>query len=219
MKEVIIVGAGGHAAEIDEYIRYSQRITGIKELSVKGFLDDCHENYCSYRFSAPYLGKLARHEIIPGQYYIMGIANPRFRKSIIDKFRSEGAEFISFLHCTAYISESAEIGEGTIIGPSVNIGPNVKVGKYNLINSRASLGHDSSIGDYNIICPNVCFSGFSRVGNENLFGINSATIPDIFVGDRNKIVAGMILDQNIGDDTCVFYRHKEKVIAVPRLAG
>jgi tetrahydrodipicolinate N-succinyltransferase len=72
------------------------------------------------------------------------------------------------------------------------------------------------IGDFNFISPNVCFSGFTRIGDENLFGINSVTIPGISVGNRNKITAGMVLDQNIGDDSTVFYRFKEKILAVPK---
>ena len=72
------------------------------------------------------------------------------------------------------------------------------------------------MGDYNVISPNVCLSGFTEVGNENFFGINSATLPGIKVGDRNKISAGMILDQNVEDDSVIFHRFKERVIAVPK---
>jgi bifunctional N-acetylglucosamine-1-phosphate-uridyltransferase/glucosamine-1-phosphate-acetyltransferase GlmU-like protein len=78
------------------------------------------------------------------------------------------------------------------------------------------MGHDTVVGNYNFISPNVCFSGFTEVGDENLFGINSATIPGIKVGHRNKIAAGMVLDTNVLDDAVVFYRFKEKVIAVPK---
>lgn len=216
MTEVVIIGAGGHAAEIDEYIKYSQRVTELKDLNIKGFLDDDPDSYKRYRFSAPFLGRIKDHKIYKGNSYIMGIANMKYRKFFIDKFKSEGADFITFIHCTAYVSESASIGEGTVIGPYVNIGPNVTIGNYNLINSRSSLGHDTSIGNYNFISPNVCFSGFSSVGDENLFGINSITIPNISVGDRNKISAGMLLDNKVGNDSVVFYRFKEKVMAIPK---
>lgn len=211
-----MIGAGGHAAEIDEYIKYSQRAAGRDKLKVSGFLDDNPDSYKHYKLSAPYLGRLKDYRVIEGRYYVMGIANIKYRRYFIDKFKNEGAKFISFIHSNAYVSESAIIGEGTIIGPNANIGPNVKIGRYNLINSRCSLGHDTSIGDYNFISPNTCFSGFTKVGDENLFGINSATIPGVNVGSRNKIAAGMILDQNVADDAVVFYRFKEKVIAVPK---
>jgi bifunctional N-acetylglucosamine-1-phosphate-uridyltransferase/glucosamine-1-phosphate-acetyltransferase GlmU-like protein len=98
----------------------------------------------------------------------------------------------------------------------VNLGPNAKVGNFTMLNSRCSLGHDTKIGAFNFISPNVCFSGFTDIGDGNLFGINSATIPGIKVGNNNKIMAGMVLDKNVGDEEVVFYRFKEKVIAVPK---
>jgi sugar O-acyltransferase (sialic acid O-acetyltransferase NeuD family) len=216
MKDVIIIGAGGHGAEIDEYIKYCRKMMGGTELQVAGFLDDNPDNYSRYKLSAPLIGGVKDHKIKTGFYYIIGIANLKYRRLFVDKFISDGAQFVSFVHPNAYVSESAEIGEGSIIGPNASIGPNVKVGKYTLINSRCSLGHDTIIGDYNFISPNVCFSGFTKIGDENLFGINAATIPKISVGSRNKIAAGMILDQNVGDDEVVFYRFKERIIAVSR---
>jgi sugar O-acyltransferase (sialic acid O-acetyltransferase NeuD family) len=219
MTNIIVIGAGGHAAEIDEYIRHSQKIKGKKELVIEGFLDDNPESFARYKFSAPFLGMLKEHKVTEGQHYAIGIANLKHRRIFIEKFKAGGAEFISFVHCTAYVSESATIGEGTIIGPNANVGPNVKIGMYNLLNSRCSLGHDTIIGDYNFISPNVCFSGFSKVGDENLFGINSTTIPNITVGNGNKIAAGMVLDQNVGNNSVVFYRFKERVIAVPKMSS
>ena len=68
----------------------------------------------------------------------------------------------------------------------------------------------------NFISPNVCFSGFTTIGDENLFGINSASIPQIKIGNRNKIAAGMVVERNIDDDTTYFHRFKEKVLAIPK---
>ena len=216
MTDVIIIGAGGHAAEIDEYIAYSQKVTVKMEFNVIGFLDDNPANYARYNHSAPLLGGIKDHKVLRSNGYIIGIANLKYRRLFVDMFKAEGADFVSFIHCGAYVSRSAVVGGGSIIGPNVNIGPNVQIGKYTLINSRCSLGHDTVVGDYNFISPNVCFSGFTKVGDENLFGINSATIPAIKIGNRNKIAAGMILDQNIGDDSIVFHRFKEKIIAIPK---
>lgn len=216
MTDIIIIGAGGHAAELDEYLRYSYKVFGSKDFNIIGFLDDDPGNYARYKHSAPLLGSIKDHIVIQEQRYVIGIASIEYRRSVAERFLSEGARLVSLVHRSAFISESAVIGEGSVIGPNANLGPNVKIGKYTLINARSSMGHDTVVGDYNIISPNVCFSGFTQVGDENLFGINSATIPGIKVGNRNKIAAGMTLDQNIGDDSVVFYRFKERVIAVPK---
>ncbi len=216
MTEIIIIGAGGHAAEIDEYIKHSQRVTGELQFKVIGLLDDNAENYKRYKFSAPLLGNVKDHLIIQGIQYIIGIAGLQFRRPIVYRFLEAGAVFATVIHSNAYLSESASIGTGSIIGPNANIGPNVRIGNFTLVNARCSMGHDTTIGDFNFISPNVCLSGFTVVGDENLFGINSATIPGIRIGNRNKIAAGMVLDQNIGDDSTVFYRFKEKILAVPK---
>jgi sugar O-acyltransferase (sialic acid O-acetyltransferase NeuD family) len=215
MKDVIIIGAGGHGAELDEYIQFSQKCSGLYSLNVVGFLDDNPANFTSYHFSAPLLGGVREHKVIQDCHYIIGIANLTYRRFFVELFLSAGARFLSFVHSTAYVSESAKIGQGSIIGPYVNVGPNVRVGDFTLINSRSSLGHDTVIGDFDFISPNVCFSGFSSVGDDNLFGINSSTIPHIHVGNRNKIAAGMVLDHHVPNDSVVFYRFKERVIAMP----
>ncbi len=216
MKKVIIVGAGGHAAEIDDYINYfnDKQSESSENYEILGFLDDNPKSYASYSFTAPFLGEIKTHQVRKDCYYIIAIANITYRKPVIAHLIAKGGQFTSFIHPTATISKSAKLGVGVVIAPNVNIGPNVVIGNYNMINSRASIGHDTIMGDYNFITPNVCFSGFSLIGNENMFGINSATIPNIVVGSNNKIAAGMVLDKSITDNTTVFYRFKEKIIAV-----
>ncbi|MEN8194587.1 MAG: acetyltransferase [Bacteroidota bacterium] len=215
-KKVIIVGASGHAAEINDYIdcyNEKQELESDK-ISINGFIDDNPKNYSRYQFSGAYLGDIKSHQVDKRSRYIMAIANIKFRKTIVEYLKRNGAKFITLIHPTAYMSKSSIIGEGVLIGPGVNIGPNVKVGDFNIINSRSSLGHDTIIGDYNFITPNVCFSGFTKVGNENMFGINSATIPNISIGSGNTIAAGMIIDKNVKDGATIFHRFKEKVIVM-----
>ena len=211
---LIIIGAGGHAAELDDYIYVAnQAACGGVRYDILGYLDDDAESYTRYSFSAPYLGSIEDHQVQSGIAYLMGIANLNHRKNITLAFLSRGGHFISFIHPTANISRSAVLGDGVVIAPHVNLGPNTQIGDHTLINSRCSIGHDTVVGSFNFLTPNVCLSGFTIVGDENLFGINSATIPGIQIGSRNKIMAGMTLDKPVGDDEVVFYRFKEKVFA------
>jgi len=216
MQKVIIVGAGGHAAEMDDYIRYSRKKGIGPQMEVIGLIDDNPDSYNHYQFKASFLGPIATHKVMQDADYLIGIANLEYRRSITEKLLAEGARFATFIHPDIYLSNSASIGQGVIIAPNVNVGPNVVIGDFTLINARCSLGHDSKIGRFNLISPNVCFSGFTAIGDENLFGINSATIPGIKVGNRNKIAAGMVLDRNVDNDSTIFYRHKERVIAIPK---
>jgi sugar O-acyltransferase (sialic acid O-acetyltransferase NeuD family) len=216
MKRVIIIGSGGHSAEIDDYFSFAKNKNADFDLAIEGFIDDNPLSYGNYDFTAPFLGDIQSHQVRHDCFYIMGIANLKYRRPIIENFLMQGALFTTFVHPDAYISRSSKIGNGVVIAPGVNVGPKVSIGDFTLINSRSSMGHDTKVGRYNFICPNVCFSGFTTVGEENLFGINSTTIPGIKVGNRNKIAAGMVLDKNVGDEQVVFYRFKEKVIAIPK---
>ena len=216
MKKVIVIGAGGHSAEIDDYFLFAKNANPAFDMVIEGFIDDNPESYKGYAFTAPFLGSINDHEVRNDSFYIIGIANLKYRKPIIEKLLLRGAKFTTFIHPHAYISPSSKIGNGVVIAPGVNVGPKVFVDDFTLINSRSSMGHDTVVGKYNFICPNVCFSGFTKVGDENLFGINSATIPGVIIGNRNKIAAGMTLDKNVGDDEVVFYRFKEKVVAIPK---
>lgn len=216
MKQIIIIGSGGHSAEIDDYFQYAKKQLPDFDVAIAGYIDDNALSYKNYDFTAPFLGDIQSHKVQKNVHYIMGIANLKYRRPIIERFLAEGAVFTSFIHPDSYISPSSTIGTGVVIAPGVNVGPKVSVGDFTLINSRSSMGHDTKVGSYNFICPNVCFSGYTLVGDENLFGINSATIPGIKIGSRNKIAAGMVLDKNIGDDQVVFYRFKERVLAIPK---
>lgn len=211
---LIIIGAGGHAAELDDYIYVANQMgNGSVNYEILGFLDDDADSYDRYTFSAPYLGAIQEHQVRTDISYLMGIANLAHRKKITVDFLDRSGHFISFVHPSANISRSATLGEGVVIAPHVNLGPNTHIGDHTIINSRCSIGHDTVVGAFNFLTPNVCLSGFTVVGDENLFGINSATIPNIHIGSRNKIMAGMTLDKPVGDDEVVFYRFKEKVIA------
>lgn len=216
MKNIIIVGSGGHGAELDDYIQFGNKSGKGESYNIIGYLDDNPDNYHRYSFSAPLLGAIKDHEIRTDCDYLIGIANLKYRRTIVEDYLDKGAKFVTYIHPESFISESAEISGGVVISYHCNIGPNVRIGRFSLVNARASISHDCEIGGFNFIGPNVCFSGFTSVGDENLFGINSATIPGIEIGSRNKIAAGMTLDKNVEDDSTVFYKMKERVIAVPK---
>ena len=56
------------------------------------------------------------------------------------------------------------------------------------------------------------------MGNDNLFELIRQHCR-IKIGNRNKISAGMIIDTDVGDSSVVFYRFKERLIAIPRDIG
>ncbi|WP_154855464.1 acetyltransferase [Cyclobacterium xiamenense] len=213
MKRIILVGAGGHAAELYEYIAYANAVrSSSMRMEVVGIIDDNPQNYEEYAYEAPFLGSIRSHVPESGVQYLLGIANLKYREGLVRSLQERGAAFTRFIHPMAFVSKSAYIGQGVVIAPNVTIGPLAKIGDFTLVNSRCSIAHNTLVGRYNFLSPNVCFSGHTAVGDSNMFGINSATIPGIRVGSRNKIMAGLTLVHSIGDDQAVFYRYKERIL-------
>lgn len=200
MKEIIIVGSGGHAAELHEYIQYQNQLPERTKIEILGFIDDDKSTYDHYEFEEPFLGGIQGHQVNKSIHYLMGIANLKYRKKFIESFEQQGAQFTGFIHPTALISKTAEIAETVVISHNVSVGPKAKLEAHNILNSRCTIGHDSEIGQYNFICPQVVIAGNTCIGNGNFLGTNVATIPGISIGDGNTIGAGAIVIKNVADN-------------------
>jgi acetyltransferase EpsM len=211
-KRILIIGAGGHAAELRDYINHHNASRPFDRWEVVGFIDDDENNYHHYGFLESYLGNIKDHKILSDVHYLMGIANLDYRKPLIEKFIAAGAKFTGLIHPTAIISPSCEIGEGTVVSHNASVGAKAKLGRFNMLNSRCTIGHDTQMGDYNFISPQVAISGNTKIGDNNLIGTNSCTIPSMSIGNNNKIAAGMVVYKPVGNDETVMFRHKERLV-------
>lgn len=86
---------------------------------------------------------------------------------------------------------------------------------FEFLTSQTCISHDCVVG-FNNVFSTVIVCGRTIIGNENTFNIRSTVIPDRKIGSGNIIQAGMIVDKNIEDKTTLFYRFKEKVLAIPQ---
>ncbi len=210
--EIIIIGAGGHAAEIRDYIGHYNKSNPPETIEVRGYIDDNKYNFEKYEYPESYLGSIKGHQVRKDVFYLMGIANLSYRKPIIETFLSSGARFVGLIHPSALVSPSAKIGNGVVISHNSSVGPKAIIGDFCVLNSRCTIGHDSVLGKYNFISPQVAISGNTVIGEENMLGTNSCTIPKIKIGNNNKIAAGMVVYRSVGDNETVLFRHKERLI-------
>ena len=109
-----------------------------------------------------------------------------------------------------------------------NIHPEAKIGKDVIISPFTTIEADVEIGDGTWIGPNVTIMNGARIGKNNQIfpGAVISAIPQdlkfqgekttVEIGDNNVIQAGMIVDKDVKDDTTVFHRFKEKVLAIPK---
>lgn len=216
-KQIIIVGTGAVAAEITSYIE-DTTFGKIADIEIKGYLEYLQNidiYYTKYSFTKPVIGDLDTYQPCENDYFVLGVANINFRRKIIEILEGRGAQFISLINHTAIVARTAKIGRGNVINPMCMIGPNVVLGDFNLLTSGSIISHDCKVGNNNAFST-ALLCGHVTIGDDNNFGIRATVIPHISIGDRNLIQAGMIVDKDVVDDSTVFHRFKEKVIAIPK---
>lgn len=219
MKNVIILGSGAVAAELTFYIEdYNTKSGNSKKINILGYIeyaDHVKDYWEKYDFKAPVLCDIDSYIPSANEEVLIGVANISFREKMIAALLKKKATIGSFIHHSSIITKSNNLGIGTIIYPFCIIEQNAVIGDYNIITSYSFISHDCIIGDNNFFST-AGVAGNVKVGNNNYFGIRSTVIPGVEIGNNNVIQAGMVVNKNIKDDTTVFYRYKEQVLAIPK---
>jgi len=213
-KSLVIVGSGAVAAEITSFIEDPQYGASYG-VEIKGYIDLNDDFQKKYEYKKPYLGTIDVYSPEESDVFVVAIGNITYRKENAKKIMAKGGKFINLIHPTCITASTAEMGEGNIVNPFSMIGPKVRMGNFNVITSYSFISHDCIIGDFNLFSTTgLC--GHVEVGDDNTFNIRSTVIPHVKIGNRNLIQAGMIVEKDIDNDTTVFHRFKEKVIAIPK---
>ena len=219
MKSVVIAGSGAVASELTSYIEDNNKhIDETERIQIRGYIDYEHniEKYWkNYQFIAPVIADIDSYISLPGEEVILGVSDIRFRNFLIEEFKKKQISMGSFIHHSVIMPPNMEIGEGNIIYPFCIIGSKVKIGDFNMVTSYSFISHDCIIGNRNFFST-AGIAGHVTIGDDNFFGIRSTVIPQITIGNRNIIQASMLVDRNIESDAVVFFRYKEKIIAVPK---
>lgn len=220
MRNVIILGTGGCASEVTFYIEdNNSKLPDSEKINIRGYIDyedHVKDHYEKYDFTAPVIGDIDSYEPKSDEEVLLAVMDIGFRKKMIEVLLKKNAKIGSFFHHSVVMPKDLNIGEGNIAGPFCMLEKYAIIGNYNLLTSYCFISHDSKIGDNNFFSV-AGVAGTVTVGNNNYFGIRSFTIPGVNIGNNNVIQAGMMVDKDVKDDTTVFYRFKEKVMAIPKI--
>ena len=187
-KDVIIIGAGGHAKVIADIIYKSGD-------NLIGFLDDNLAN----KGKEIYLGKKVIGttkdiEIYNKNYFIIGIGNNSIRKKINNE---NNLKLYSAIHPSAIIAEDVKIGTGSVIMAGVVINPGTVIGKNCIINTCSSLDHDNLLEDYVHISPGAHLAGTVTIKEGTWICTGAIVKNNITIGKNNIIGAGGVVIKDI----------------------
>lgn len=195
-KNVVIIGAGGHAKVIADIIDKSKDIVVgflddnktkgdiiIKEKQYKviGRIDDCKKIQLEY----------------PEMEFIIAIGNNKVRKQIAERYKD--LKFYTAIHPSSQIALDVKIDEGTVVMANTSINTSAKIKKHCIINTGAVVEHDNIIEDYVHVSPNATLCGTVQIGELTHIGAGTTIKNNISICHACIIGAGSVVIKNINE--------------------
>ena len=136
------------------------------------------------------------HNIYGG---IIAIGDNWIRMNIYHKIISfsKDFKFISAIHPRAILGKNIYIGEGTVIMPGVIINSDASVGKFCIINTNSSLGHDGIMEDFSSMAPGVTTGGNVTIGKCASVSLGACIIHNIKIGEYSLIGSGSLIVEDV----------------------
>jgi sugar O-acyltransferase (sialic acid O-acetyltransferase NeuD family) len=173
MKEIIVLGAGGHAKSVIDVIELHN------EYKIAGIVDNNLEKgtiFLDYKV----IGNDSDLESLREKYEYAIIAvgqikTPDIRIKLFKKLKELNFMLPVIISPIAYVSKRAKIEEGTIIMHHSLINTDAKIGKNCIINSKALIEHDAVIEDFCHISTGAIVNGGTTVREKTFFGSNATS--------------------------------------------
>ncbi|MDM5190874.1 acetyltransferase [Bacillus sp. DX4.1] len=192
MKQIALIGQGGHAKVITDMIHAN---TGYQIVAV---FDDKYENL-SRKQGVCYGPISSIKKVIEeiGFKLVIAIGNNAVRKRIVQQLGLEDESYETIIHPTAVVSQSASVGVGTVIMPNAVINADTVVESHVIVNTAAVIEHDNHIGDFAHISPNATLTGTVFVNEGTQVGAGAIVIPNRKIGEWSIIGAGATVIHDI----------------------
>ena len=183
MKNLIILGSGGHSKVVGETALENKNINEI------AYLDD---KFCKKNF---YQNNSLNNKVI-------GKIDEIFTSSIRNKYE------LGFVAIGDNLLRKSLFGKlinlGYICPNLINSKASVQVGLGTIINTSAIVDHETLISDYTHICPGVNIAGQVKIGSNCFVGIGSSIIQNITIGNNVIIGAGSLVIDDIPSNSKVY---------------
>ena len=205
MSEYILIGCGGFALEIVEYLKdrdlqlsameQSAVISDVVSTSHSRFDDLCTILGYSPKFhETPYTVQNRSEKKV-----LICLGSPEDRHRNFVQLKRLNFTFGTLVHETAWVAKSSRIDEGAIICPFAFIGAMAWVEANSVINTRATVGHDVRVGVSAVLSPHCDINGAGKCGRVSFVGAGAILDPSAAIGDYTKVSSGAVVKQKFGD--------------------
>jgi len=191
MKEIILIGGGGHCKSVIDVIEQEGKfqiigivdkseLLGVKVLGypVIGNDSDLADLSKKYRYALVTVGQ---------------IKSSSLRVKLFKLAVKVGLTMPNIISPRAYVSKHAMIGQGTVIMHDALVNANAKIGENCIINSKALIEHDAIIEDFCHIATNAVINGAAIVRQGSFLGSGVITKQGVKVEKNSFIKAGSLV--------------------------
>lgn len=200
-ERIIIVGAGGFGREVLQWACHAWPEHVSK---IAGFLSADPDKLNGHATSLPILGSPEDFEPRPTDGLLLAIGIPRVRRQVAEQLEENGARFLTLIHPTAIVADTATIGTGSIICPYAIVSDSVRLGRFLLLNYHASLGHDAAAGDFAVLSPYATLGGHAKIDEEVFLGLHASIAPNKQVGARSRVSVNSAALSNAPAESVIF---------------
>ena len=191
MKDIILIGGGGHCKAVIDVIEQEGRFKIIGIVDKQELLGKIVLGY-------PTIGNDSDLKRLVNQcksviITIGQISSPSKRISLFNKVLKLGFTLPSVVSPRAYVSQHANIGKGSVIMHDDIINAGAVIGDNCIINTKSVVEHDSTIGNHCHISTNVVINGGVVVGKGSFIGSGVVTKEYIQINDNFFAKAGSVL--------------------------
>jgi sugar O-acyltransferase (sialic acid O-acetyltransferase NeuD family) len=203
MRQLVIVGAGGHAREQLDLIAALNAVQTRYELV--GFLvDPEHRGDLHEVHGLPILGAL---DWLAGRGddfdIVCAIGKPAARRRLAQRARQYGARFPSLVHPSVQLTDHVRLGEGVVLGAGAILTTDVVLGDHVHVNIGATVSHDCDLGDYATLAPGVHLAGAVEVGDGAEIGVGATVSDRCAVGSWSIVGSGAVVVHDVPADSTV----------------
>jgi sugar O-acyltransferase (sialic acid O-acetyltransferase NeuD family) len=192
MREIILIGAGGHAKVIIAAARQAGR-------NVRAIYDDDGSRWDQSVLGVPIKGPISQSGST-GLPAVLAFDNPLDRKAMAIQLDLPWATVI---HPSAFINPSSRIGPGCVIMEAVVIQPSVQVGRHVVVSANATISHDSIVEDFVRLGPGVDLAGSVHIDEGVAIEVGGVVIPSVRVGKWTIVGPRGTVIRNVPDNVKV----------------
>ena len=189
-KEMVVLGAGGFAAEVIEAAELAGWV-------VTRLYDDDATARDRVVMGRKCVGPISDFERSAKAAYIFAIGHNEVRQRLASRLAAAGHEAVAVVHPGTAVSRTAVISAGAYVAAGAFVGPQVRVGRHAIVNAGASIGHDAVLGDWTQVCPGARVSGFAVLGEGAFMGSNAVLGPHGVMGEWSKLGAASFANRSV----------------------